>query len=88
MTPQQERLLKAVNNKLTQLLQKLSEPEKKPYGTWVTAKFIVNLTGWDKNEMVLARKNKWIEYRRSETGGYLYLLDSLNELFISKPKLK
>lgn len=82
MTPQQEKLLKIVNNKLTQLLQKLSEPEKKPKGTWVTARYVTRLTGWNKNEMFLARKNGLIKYKKADTGGYLYLLESLNDRFV------
>lgn len=86
MTPQQERLLNSVMKKFALLLQKIEESEKSvARETWVTAKYITDLTGWNNVEMFRARKEGIITFKKADSGGYRYLLESLSEKFIKSP---
>ena len=81
MTELLERILrsqKQINEKLTKLLEK---PQKQ---TWVSVRFITDLTGWDGVALFQARKQKIIQYRKNPNGGYEYLLESLPEQLIKK----
>lgn len=52
--------------------------------TWVTVSWVTELTGWDREKLRQARESKIIEFKRSETGGWLYKLESIPEQFIIK----
>jgi hypothetical protein len=52
--------------------------------TWVGPSWVTDLTGWTPEKMRQARINKIIDFKRSETGGYLYKLESIPEIFIKQ----
>lgn len=52
--------------------------------TWVSAAWILEVTGWSKRRLQTAREQKIVEYKESEGGGYLYKLESIPELFIKQ----
>lgn len=70
---QLEKDIKRIDLKLTALLGRKKE-------TWVKAKWIQSLTGWDGEKMRQAREDGLIQFRVEN--GYEYLLESLNEKFI------
>lgn len=49
----------------------------KPKATWITAFDLRKITGWDNNKMSKARRLDWVKYKKSDTGGYLYQLESI-----------
>jgi hypothetical protein len=74
--------LKAEFNRLHKKLNEHFKANKKEH--WVGVSWITDLTGWNSNKMDLARKQGLIEFKRSDTGGYLYKLESLPDVFIKK----
>jgi hypothetical protein len=52
--------------------------------TWVPVGWVTDLTGWDCEKMRQARENNIIEFKRGDTGGYLYKLESIPEIFIKQ----
>lgn len=58
----------------------LTKPEKQ---TWVKVKTITTLTGWSKHELLAARKNHVITWKKNSAGVW-YLLESIPELLIKK----
>jgi hypothetical protein len=52
--------------------------------TWVSCSWVTDVTGWNKSKLQMARQQKLIEYKESNTGGYLYKLESIPEQFIIK----
>lgn len=72
-----KREFERLNKKLNQMVASKKE-------TWVTVGWITDLTGWDNEKMRQARENNIIEFRRSDTGGWLYKLESLPEIFIKQ----
>jgi hypothetical protein len=52
--------------------------------TWVGHSWVTDLTGWDFRKLEQARKQNVIEFKKSETGGYLYKLESIPEIFIKQ----
>lgn len=52
--------------------------------TWVTAAWILEVTGWTKRRLQTAREQKIVEYKDSQGGGYLYKLESIPEIFIKQ----
>lgn len=52
--------------------------------TWVSAAWILEVTGWSKRRLQTAREQKIVEYKESEGGGYLYKLESIPEIFIKQ----
>lgn len=73
-----KRLLVRVDSKLTALLNK---PKKE---TWVKAGVITDLTGWKGKKLYEARQDKLIKYREvgEGAGKYVYLIESLNPVFL------
>ena len=67
-----------IDSKLTVLLNKA------PKETWVRVSFITDLTGWEGEKMRQAREQGIIKYKRAQSGGFIYLLESLPEQFIIK----
>lgn len=53
---------------------------------WVTAKWIMDLTGWNASKMQKAREQGILQFRTNDNNGIEYLLSSLPEVFI-KPKI-
>ena len=52
--------------------------------TWVPVGWITDLTGWDSEKMRQARESNIIEFKKNNTGGYLYKLESIPEIFIKQ----
>lgn len=77
-----DRELKQQFELINKKLNALAAQQRKD--TWVTAHWITDLTGWDNEKMRQARDSKIIEFKRSQTGGYLYKLESIPEIFIKK----
>lgn len=81
MTDLLEKILKnqeRMNSKLSELMR---NSDKK---TWISVRFIQDLTGWDGIKLFEARKQKIIEYRKNKNGGYEYLLESIPDQFLIK----
>jgi hypothetical protein len=57
------------------------EQEKK---TWVSPSWISDLTGWSKEKLRMAREQKIVEVKRSNSGGWLYRLESIPQHFIKQ----
>jgi hypothetical protein len=74
-----KRELDRINQKLTTLLQ-----ERRPKPCWVRAKIIMQLTGWNGEEMRQARENGYIQYK--EENGLWYDLESLPKVLIRNLK--
>lgn len=51
--------------------------------TWCKVSVITELTGWNNQQMYKARENGLVEYRK-KNGGFEYLLESINPVFIKK----
>lgn len=60
---------------------KIIASQNRPKQNWVSAKWILKLTGWNSKELASAREQEIVEYRDNETGGYEYLLQSVPEEF-------
>jgi hypothetical protein len=56
----------------------------KDKSTWVSAHWVTDLTGWDKERLRTARDQNIIEHKRSEGGGWLYKLESIPQQFIKQ----
>lgn len=52
--------------------------------TWVSAGWVTDLTGWDKEKLRQAREQKIVECKRSTGGGWVYKLESIPEQLIKK----
>lgn len=52
--------------------------------TWVAASWVTDLTGWNFRKLDLARRHNLIEFKKDDTGGYLYKLESIPEQFIKQ----
>ena len=52
--------------------------------TWVSASWVTDLTGWSPRRMQLARQQGIVEYKVSDSGAYLYKLESIPEIFIKQ----
>lgn len=76
MTPEQEKLIKRVDSKLSYLINK-----KK---TWVKVIVIQKITGWDKDMLEVMRENNVLEYRKTDKGTYEYCLESVPDNLIKK----
>ena len=72
------KLQKSMSEKLTLLLNK---PKKQ---TWVSVRFIQDLTGWDGTKLFEVRRQNIVEHRKNKNGGYEYLLESIPEQFLLK----
>ena len=67
-----------MSEKLTLLLNK---PKKQ---TWVSVRFIQDLTGWDGTKLFEVRRQNIVEHRKNKNNGYEYLLESIPEEFLLK----
>ena len=72
------KLQKSMSEKLTLLLNK---PKKQ---TWVSVRFIQDLTGWDGTKLFEVRRQNIVEHRKNKNNGYEYLLESIPEEFLLK----
>lgn len=61
-----------------------SMKEKQEKSTWVSASWVIDLTGWTPRRMQLAREQGIIEFKKNKGGGFLYKLESIPEQFIKK----
>lgn len=73
-----KRTITRMDHKLTALL---NQPKKE---TWVRAGVITDLTGWTGKKLAEARKDKLVQVKEvgTGTGKYVYLIESLNPVFI------
>jgi hypothetical protein len=78
MDAELKKYLDIINSKLTKLLQ------VQPKETWVTAQQVRETIGWTAKELDRARKLDQITYKRAESGGYLYKIESVSEQLIKK----
>lgn len=60
---------------------KIIASQNRPKQNWVSAKWILKLTGWNSKELASAREQEIVECRDNERGGYEYLLQSVPEEF-------
>lgn len=76
----------SVEEKIDRLSAKIDRLVKinKEKEVWVTATWIMGLTGWNANKMRKARDQNIIQFRENAAGGIEYLLNSLPEVFIKK----
>lgn len=68
-------------DKITRLLESKQKP------MWVKASVITGLTGWTKDQMNVARENRYVDFKVDEKEGkkeFWYDLNSLNEKFIKQ----
>lgn len=77
-----DRELKQQFELINKKLNALAAQAKKE--TWVTAHWVTDITGWDRERLRQAREEKIIEFKRGESGGWRYKLESIPELFIKK----
>jgi hypothetical protein len=69
--------LSTIVSEIHQMLHAKSKPR------WVKVGAVTELTGWTKNKLQWARRNKIIDYLETPDG-ILYDLNSINENFIKK----
>jgi hypothetical protein len=69
-------------DKLHRELKALKATQEK--STWVSVSWILEVTGWTKRKLQAAREQKIVECKRSESGGWLYKLESIPEQFIKQ----
>jgi hypothetical protein len=77
-----DRELKAEFERLNKKMNALAAEVRKE--TWVTVGWVTDLTGWDGEKLRQAREQKIIEFKKSSSGGYLYKLESIPEIFIKQ----
>lgn len=77
-----DRDLKIELDRINKKLNALAAGHSK--ATWVSAGFITDLTGWDKEKLRQAREQKIVEVKRSTGGGWLYKLESIPDIFIKQ----
>jgi hypothetical protein len=82
MDPELKKYLDRINEKQTTILQLLQKQSVKE--TWVTAQQVRETIGWTAKELDRARKLDQITYKRAESGGYLYKIESVSEQLIKK----
>lgn len=71
--------LKKVKEILATLRQQAKKDEK-----WVSAYWIQDVTGWDSEKLLVARRQNLIKFRRKGKQGVEYLLSSIPDQFIKK----
>jgi hypothetical protein len=74
--------LKREFDRLNKKLNEIATVQRKE--TWVSAGWISDLTGWDREKLRQAREQKIVEVKRSAGGGWLYKLESIPEQFIKQ----
>jgi hypothetical protein len=70
--------LERINKKLTLLI------ESKKKETWINANWLTDLTGWNGEKKRQAREQGLVKFKKTETGSYLYLAESIPEIFLLK----
>jgi hypothetical protein len=73
-----KRNLTAMRNELHELKQARQSE------TWVKAKAIIDLTGWDGEGMRIARERGYIKFKEEKPRVFEYLLESLPPQFYKK----
>lgn len=66
---------------------KIIASQNRPKQNWVSAKWILKLTGWNSKELASAREQKIVTYRENSAGTYDYLLQSVPEEFRIKKEV-
>ena len=75
--------LEALMKKIERLDHKLTlylNDQKKE--TWVRVNLIQELTGWDRNGMIRARRNNLVKVRKNKQNGFEYCLESIPPMFL------
>ncbi len=49
---------------------------------WVPVRWIIKLTGWDKNDLRAARKDGLVKFRYDSVNGFQYDVNSIPQVFI------
>lgn len=70
-------------DRLHREIKSLKEVQTK--STWVGHSWITEVTGWSKRRLQRAREQGVVEFKKSESGGLLYKLESIPEIFIHHP---
>jgi hypothetical protein len=78
MDAETKQYLDRINSKLTLLI------ESKKKETWINANWLTDLTGWNGEKKRQAREQGLVKFKKTETGSYLYLLESISERFLIK----
>jgi hypothetical protein len=68
--------------RLQETVNVLVEKETKP--VWVKVGFVREKTGWRNEKMRQARQQGLIEYIRTNDGGFMYNIKSLDPIFFIK----
>jgi hypothetical protein len=74
--------LKREFERLNKKLNDIATAQRKE--TWVSAGWVSDLTGWDREKLRQAREQNIVQVKRSSGGGWLYKLESIPEQFIKK----
>jgi hypothetical protein len=72
-----------LEQRVYQLEQQISRLRGKQE-TWITAQEVNRLTGRDKHWLKRQRDNRLISFKESETGGLLYLYESIPAIYLKK----
>jgi len=72
--------IESLHRELVQIKKMLTEQKEK--GTWVKVSFIMDITGWNAEQMRRARQQGLIKYRKDPEKGFIYELESLPTMFI------
>lgn len=80
MEPELKRELDRIRKQLSELIA------DKQKATWVSASWLMEVTGWSKRKLQSAREQGIVEFKSNSNGGILYKLESLPDIFIIKKK--
>lgn len=78
------RTISDLNKKVDKLIKKEHGLSVVKNPKWVKAKAIMSITGWDAEEMRIARERNYIEYREVKPKVIEYNIESLSEHFIKR----
>ena len=67
---------------IERLLRDILKDQKVPKETWVKASTVMEMTGWDREEMRRARKNNFVKFKKDKENGLWYSVESIPKYFI------
>lgn len=68
--------------RLHRLIKELKEQQAK--ATWVSPKWVIEITGWTKGKLQQAREQGIVDVKRAKGRTWLYKLESIPEIFIKQ----
>lgn len=77
--------IESIDRRLAKIERLLTE--KKEKGVWVKVSFIMDITGWNAEQMRRARQQGLIKYRKDPEKGFIYELESLPTMFVKTPSI-